>query len=558
MPTNSTTYKGFIKDFYGNKLLPITRGELILDSEGQMALASDLFAAVAPVKDANGNITNPGHAGLMTAAEKAMLNGGSGGQSLSDVYSKLNTISNSCITIRNSQDQDSTLQFYTTTDNVLTNVPVVLKESSNISLTSSNGVTVFDLKDIAITNDLDETRIKDIVVDSKGRVVKITHESISNEELPDTILGKVLDECVINSIASEEKNGTSTYKSNAIVPKSYIDNEVKTLSDKIAQAEGIATGALVFVGLISNPDDIAEMIKTPNTYYKVSGNWDIPKRYLWENITSEKLSVKTGDTLIVKSDSGGNKIIYIPSADDITAITVQNAGTNVLSSVVGDVTLNFSSLFNLTTPTNGTTFVTVDIPQANNTTSGYLSTADWNRFNSYVSQSLSYTTNITTETLGYYEIGKLSYGNTEITLLGQNFVSSLSLVGGSDNSVNNPRLQFSDTSIENPVLITLKGQSGIGVVKSDDEVLFTNLLKVDDDSSNYLEIDSGWQLKVKKGSIDETFKTKDAGLVDTEILLNTIAGFTTSFETITNSLTSNTADLRYGSDKLKAAVNCDI
>jgi hypothetical protein len=37
--------KGFIKDFAGNYILPITRGELVLDSEGNIALASDLFLA---------------------------------------------------------------------------------------------------------------------------------------------------------------------------------------------------------------------------------------------------------------------------------------------------------------------------------------------------------------------------------------------------------------------------------------------------------------------------------------------------------------------------------
>ena len=76
------TKKGFIKDFYGNKLLPITRGELILDANGQIALFSDLFAATTE------------HAGLMTSAEKAMLNGGSG-NSLADVYTKLEYINES-------------------------------------------------------------------------------------------------------------------------------------------------------------------------------------------------------------------------------------------------------------------------------------------------------------------------------------------------------------------------------------------------------------------------------------------------------------------------------
>jgi hypothetical protein len=55
-------------------MLPITRGELVLDAMGNPAFFSDLFAAVAP-DAANGIV---GHAGLMTAAEKAMLNGSGG------------------------------------------------------------------------------------------------------------------------------------------------------------------------------------------------------------------------------------------------------------------------------------------------------------------------------------------------------------------------------------------------------------------------------------------------------------------------------------------------
>jgi hypothetical protein len=36
-----TTNKGFIKDINGNKLLPITRAELVLDSNGKIALTSE-------------------------------------------------------------------------------------------------------------------------------------------------------------------------------------------------------------------------------------------------------------------------------------------------------------------------------------------------------------------------------------------------------------------------------------------------------------------------------------------------------------------------------------
>ena len=58
---DNTVYKGFINDWAGRTLLPITRGELVLDSNGIIALQSDQFLA----KD--------GHPGLVTSAERALI-----------------------------------------------------------------------------------------------------------------------------------------------------------------------------------------------------------------------------------------------------------------------------------------------------------------------------------------------------------------------------------------------------------------------------------------------------------------------------------------------------
>ena len=62
------TNKGFIKDWVGNTILPITRGELVLDANGNMALASDLFLA-GEHKDADGKPLP----GLVTHAERALI-----------------------------------------------------------------------------------------------------------------------------------------------------------------------------------------------------------------------------------------------------------------------------------------------------------------------------------------------------------------------------------------------------------------------------------------------------------------------------------------------------
>ena len=87
--------KGFIKDWLGNRILPITRGELILDRDGNMAIASNLFLA-GEQRDENGNLLRDSQGnllpGLITAAERAMLTGGGSGGGISDIYTKLGYI----------------------------------------------------------------------------------------------------------------------------------------------------------------------------------------------------------------------------------------------------------------------------------------------------------------------------------------------------------------------------------------------------------------------------------------------------------------------------------
>ena len=82
METN--VYKGFIQDWSGKKMLPITRAELVLDSKGNVALTSDEFLA----KD--------GHPGLVTAAERQVIasltSAGGALENIADVYNKLDYI----------------------------------------------------------------------------------------------------------------------------------------------------------------------------------------------------------------------------------------------------------------------------------------------------------------------------------------------------------------------------------------------------------------------------------------------------------------------------------
>ena len=81
--SQTTINKGFIKDWLGNTVLPITRGELVLDVDGNVALTSKHFLA-----GENGNTY-----GLITAAERAMLNTEiGGGGSVGDLYVRVENI----------------------------------------------------------------------------------------------------------------------------------------------------------------------------------------------------------------------------------------------------------------------------------------------------------------------------------------------------------------------------------------------------------------------------------------------------------------------------------
>jgi hypothetical protein len=59
------TNKGFIQNWQGENLLPITRAELVLDCFGNIAFTSPEFEAGATRKDGTVNAY-----GLITAAEK--------------------------------------------------------------------------------------------------------------------------------------------------------------------------------------------------------------------------------------------------------------------------------------------------------------------------------------------------------------------------------------------------------------------------------------------------------------------------------------------------------
>lgn len=136
---NFVTKKGFIHDFIGNTLLPITRAELVLDSQGKIALHSQEFLA--------GN----GKPGLISAEDRELIKKLTGGEemNLSDLYDKINYINTGL------QINGVALSFYNETQG-----------STPINFTS-NGSVKFSIQNNAVTANVADTIADKNYVDSK-------------------------------------------------------------------------------------------------------------------------------------------------------------------------------------------------------------------------------------------------------------------------------------------------------------------------------------------------------------------------------------------------------
>lgn len=542
------TSKGFIKDQAGNILLPITRGELLLDQYGNLALHSDQFLAQPAAADGTG-----GCAGLMSAAEKAILNGAADGQNLVDVYAKLGYI-NTGIKVGT-----TVLNFY----NEDGGTPITLMESDTapIEISTANNIISFGLKETTVTNDNLTTRIKDITVDKYGRVTAVTHGSIADSELPTTLADKTLNNAVVGTIKSTTTDGKTSYDANAVVPKSYIDSE-------IAKVNAIATGALVFNGTIDKNTVLDNLLTATyvNGYYKVVPDSTNKAATITINANQDYHGVerkaRLGDTIIVVEKSGAYKFVHIPSGDDdvVTSFSINEGNTPVLDSVTGNVGIKFVSDALSVVDSSSTTLnqVTVTLPKADKQNNGYLSKDDWEKFAGYETNlAVSYTQTVAGTAYGAYQIGTIKIGNSNaITIYGQNYESSLSL-----SSVNNvPTLTFEETG-SNDVEIKVNGVKGVKASVVNGNLQLEQNVAVKSGSGAYLAITDDennaakeFAIKIGTGATDET-----NGLADTKFVLNAISNYTSSFEVIAYSLKSTTNagtndPYRYGNEALRKAI----
>ena len=425
------TSKGFIQDFYGNRLLPITRGELVLDSKGNVALHSTEFlASFVNGKDVPG---------LITAAERAMLVGGSDGISLTDVYSKLSYINTGL------KFNGKNLKFYDD-NNVATPINIVPTEGIDLfNIEGTNNVTI-GLSALAETQTtIASSILRSINVDTYGRVTSVSGSLLTVADLPaDYLDDKTITNSTLQGCISE--NLTETSSEQAIANKKYVDSKFNTLSS-------LTTGALKFFGSVISESDAKSKIENAKTnsdylyrYYKTTAKFTLSSDYVHSK--SGDTYIDVGDTLIIYQQNSDIKYVHIPSGDDITSITIlDNQNATILDSAVDNVTLAFSYPF--TVSKNGNDHALIGIRQATAQQGGYLSKDDYNEFKSAAGtvKSVSYTSIIAENDPSVYQLGTLKVGDVETKVLGKYNLASLTLENGSENIGNisyNPILKFSN------------------------------------------------------------------------------------------------------------------
>lgn len=518
MADQTTTYKGFIKDLQGNKILPITRAELVLDSLGKMALFSEQFLA----KD--------GHPGLITAAEREILSGGGSGISVGDLNTKLNYINEGF------KVGEASLKFYNYDENnILKNTPIILNTDNSLQVTLANNVITFALKNIEAEKALAKTTkyfIDSISVDKYGRVTNVTNKELTNDDLPDTISGKTLSGCT----TTMPENADTT----ALVNKGYVDSKFSIVS----------AGALQFGGTITKGNYSDKLDNSyVNYYYKVTEAFTLSK----DNLYSEEkdINVKSGDTLIVYKDNDNCKFVYIPSGDEITTqIIAVQGGTNpqTYSPLLGNVNIQFDEPLSVTVDKDRNK-LQVSLPAVSESQSGYLTPADYQAFKQYSSKTITITPTLTQG----YEIGKVKTDSGETVLYGKDY--SLTLKAGE--TLIDPSLEFNGTPF------TFKGSSTIGVKKltdSSNTIQFTGLYT--SGNTNLLTIDNN-TITVVKGSADNTTGVviyEDFSNLSKVVSQHLAIGLTS--ETITTSLKTNEGNTDevyyYGSNKLISAITITV
>lgn len=519
------TFKGFLQDFQGNKMLPVTRAELVLDASGNIALTSALFEAGYNGGNSYGLIS----AGDL-AALKAITGGTTGGQNLGDIYNKLTAISKG-IKVGNTPTP-----FYTESNGVITANTIALVNGDGVNITSDGSNITVALAEVtptpqSVTNQV----VTGVTVDKYGRVTGMTStQTVASSMIEATLSNKELSGCTTTTVGESD---------NSLVNKKYVDDAVDVVT-------GIASGALVFSGTLESDGGARTVLEDPNNnqrFYKVSTAFSLDNIYLLNDSDSGKTYIAIGDTLIAYQPKGeaSLKFIHIPSGNDITAISVGTT-TNTSKMYVqnGAVGIAFDDTLFTVSPEGNT--ATIAINQASSSQSGYLSYEDYQKFmEAYDAQtSVSYTS----EDVGNVLLGTLTIDGKEHKILGTDNKSKLSLVDGEGtNATINPRLQFEETG-ETTTHITLEGGVGVQVTKGESKVVISSNLGVKEGSDSYIALDdTKSELSVNLASFTDWYNTTN-GLVDMTILQKVVSSYAVNY------MAWDSTKMPYGSQDLKDAI----
>lgn len=539
--TDINVIKGFIKDYEGKTLLPITRAELVLDQYGKPALHSEEFLAKVPDASIPGDKGLPG---LMTAAEKVLLgtlNGGSGSGTgaIADIYTQLNNLFNIELKFN-----DTSIKFYHEKEST----PINIKSGEGIAITSENNNVNIGLQSLEgkTTNTAVSSIVNNIVVDKYGRVTVVSGT--------DTLTG----------VKSSDITAESDEKS--IANKKYVDALFNN-------ANNIATGALKYAGVIQDEASLEDLYKENNlinkvnNYYKLTFSGSLPKDIVHNSVADQPF--KSGDTLIVYSENNEVKFTYIPSGDEpITTLTVKDhEGTEVINNKAGNIELNFTGAINVSSTENSTTKATIEVPILSTTNSdtvqvGALTRTDYDAFKQASAKSMSYEGIVTGDMQGAYEIGQIVLGDSGgVSIYGLNDTYQLQVKQNEINNIKDSINPFiSLTSFNSDVSkIQIIGENGIiAASENTTEGNVSPIIKLGlQYKETYLKLDETGKLDVKIGSYVEGVKTD--GLVDYDTFISytsTLYQDSVKFEAIENSLkgTAEGDEYRYGNDVLIKAI----
>lgn len=555
--------KGFIKDWNGNQILPITRGELVLDKDGYPALHSDEFLV-----DVDKNLP-----GLMSCADKLLLQGltSGGSTSVGNLLERITYINTGF------KVGDFTANFYTENDGKLTATPiifngtrdqidVILHKESNTNYINVGLHKIHKFDTEAATSATIEGLIKSITYDRYGRLTAVSTGDLTEAELTGvTITNATLTGCTSDTTATDD---------NSIANVGYV-------KQAISSVEKTALGALHFKGTINDSESISNILKEEywNCYFKVTDVFLISSEDLYSNSGSVgNVWTKVGDTLIVYPVDPQNKItkiVHIPSGDEMeTTISItqeDTAAVDALQNMIGPVTFQFPEFYNINSPIQNT--VSISIPEVTETTPGILSVKDYKAFKTYSENySVTYTSSFIGTETGLYTAGILKVGDTSFTVHGKNDTYNIKVVNGSgqgEDAVLNPQLQLNQNDTE-LTSITYKGINGIKITKPndvDDVIQFeaANVVKEQEvpqprnrRTKKYLKITNGHEFEVVLGGIGEDGDVID-GLTDYSqfnAFMEHVTKNFAMFDAFTYSLKGedNENEYRYGNAKLRGAV----